>query len=77
LTSTADRRLRGYAEIGVASLILGTSATLVQVTTMPTSLLAVLRMGLAGLALGVVFLLTGGLAEVRRSGRGGRLELLA
>ena len=75
MSSTADRRLRGYAEIGVASLILGTAATLVQVTTMPASLLVVLRMGLAGLALGVLFLLTGGLAEVRRSGRGGRLFL--
>lgn len=75
MSATADRRLRGYAEIGIASLILGTSATLVQVTTMPAGLLVVLRMGLAGLALGVLFLLTGGLAEVRRSGRGGRLFL--
>lgn len=64
MSSTADRRLRGYAEIGVASLILGTSATLVQVTTMPASLLVVLRMGLAGFALGVLFLLTGGLTNV-------------
>jgi drug/metabolite transporter (DMT)-like permease len=72
---TPDRRLRGYTEIAIASVILGTSATLVQVTTMPSSLLVVLRMGLGGLALGVLFLLTGGLAEVRRSRRGRRLFL--
>jgi len=63
-----DRRLRGYAEIGVASLILGTSATLIQISTMPASLLVVLRMALAGIVLGVLFLKTGGIAEVRRSG---------
>ena len=63
-----DRRLRGYAEIGVASLILGTSATLIQISTMPASLLVVLRMALAGVVLGAVFLKTGGIAEVRRSG---------
>ncbi len=63
-----DRRLRGYAEIGVAALILGTSATLIQISTMPASLLVVLRMGLAGIVLGVLFLKTGGIAEVRRSG---------
>jgi drug/metabolite transporter (DMT)-like permease len=65
----ADHRVRGYAEIAVSSLILGTSATLVQVSTMPASLLLVLRMGLAGIALVIVFLLTGGVEEVRRSGR--------
>ena len=64
----ADRRVRGYAEIGVASLILGTSATLIQVSTMPASLLVVLRMALAGVVLGALFLKTGGIAEVRRSG---------
>lgn len=64
-----DQRLRGYAEIGIASLILGTSGALLQMSTMPTSLLLVLRMGLAGMALGVVFLLTGGPEEVRRSGQ--------
>src|SRR5664279_3874446 len=63
-----DRRLRGYAEIGVASLILGTSASLIQISTMPASLLVVLRMALAGVVLGAIFLKTGGIAEVRRSG---------
>lgn len=71
----ADRRLRGYAEICVASLILGTSATLVQVSTMPASLLVVLRMGLAGIVLAVLFLWSGGVDEVRRSGHLGRLML--
>jgi drug/metabolite transporter (DMT)-like permease len=72
----ADYRLRGYAEIAASSLILGTSATLIQISTMPASLLLVLRMGLAGSALAVVFLLTGGVEEVRRSGRFRRMVLL-
>ena len=63
-----DRRLRGYTEIGVASLILGTSATLIQISTMPAALLVVLRMALAGVVLGGIFLKTGGIDEVRRSG---------
>jgi drug/metabolite transporter (DMT)-like permease len=71
-----DRRLRGYTEIAAASLILGTSATLIQVSTMPASLLLVLRMGLAGLALAVVFFASGGVEEVRRSGRIRRMVLL-
>ena len=48
-------RLRGYAEIGGASLILGTSGALLQLSTMPASLLLVLRMALAGLVLGPLF----------------------
>jgi drug/metabolite transporter (DMT)-like permease len=72
----ADHRLRGYAEIAASSLILGTSATLIQVSTMPASLLLVLRMGLAGVALAAVFFLTGGVEEVRRSGRFRRIVLL-
>jgi len=43
---------------------------------MPASLLLVLRMGLAGAALAVVFLLTGGVEEVRRSGRFRRMVVL-
>ena len=68
--------LRGYAEIGGASLILGTSGALLQISTMPLSLLLLCRMGLAALVLGPYFLLTGGLAEVRRSGRFWRLVLI-
>lgn len=70
-----DRRLRGYAEIASSSLILGTSATLIQISTMPASLLLVLRMGLAGIALAAVFFLTG-VEEVRRSGRLRRMIVL-
>ena len=76
VTGGGDKRLRGYAEIVVSSLILGTAATLIQVSTMPASLLVVLRMGLAGAVLAVVFFLTGGPAEVRRSGRAGRIWLV-
>ncbi len=72
----ADHRLRGYAEIGASSLILGTSATLTQISTMPASLFLVLRMGLAGIALAALFFLTGGVDEVRRSGRIRRMVVL-
>lgn len=68
-----DKRLRGYAEIGASSLILGTAATLIQVSAMPASLLVVTRMGLAGAVLAVFFFLTGGPAEARRNGTVGRL----
>lgn len=71
-----DRRIRGYAETGVASLILGTSGALLQMSTMPASLLLILRMGLAGVVLLALFLLTDGIAEVRRSGRVRRLVLI-
>jgi drug/metabolite transporter (DMT)-like permease len=71
-----DRRLRGYAEIAVASLILGTSATLIQISTMPASLLLVLRMGLAGIALAVLFFVSGGVEEIRRSRRLRRMILV-
>jgi drug/metabolite transporter (DMT)-like permease len=70
------RLLRGYAEIGGTSLVLGTSGALLQISTMPFSLLLLCRMALAGLVLGPYFLLTGGLAEVRRSGRFWRLVLI-
>ena len=69
-------RLRGYAEIGGASLILGTSGALLQLSSMPASLLLVLRMALAGLVLGPLFFFTGGVAEVRRSGHFWRLVLI-
>ena len=71
-----DRRLRGYAEIGAASLILGTSAVTIQISTMPAGLLIVLRMALAGIALGILFLATGGIEEVRRSGYFRRMVLV-
>ena len=76
VTAAGDKRLRGYAEISIASLILGTAATLIQVSTMPASMLVVLRMGLAGAVLAVFFFLTGGPAEVRRSGHARRIWLV-
>ena len=63
-------------EIAASSLILGTSATLIQVSTMPASLLLVTRMGLAGIVLAVVFFLSGGVAEVRRSGHLTRMVIV-
>ena len=74
--ASSAERLRGYAEIGGASLILGTSGALLQISTMPASLLLVTRMALAGLVLGPLFFLTGGVAEVRRSGHFWRLVLI-
>jgi drug/metabolite transporter (DMT)-like permease len=74
--ATLDRRLRGYAEIAASSLILGTSATLIQISTMPASLLVVTRMGLAGIVLAVIFFLSGGVEEVRRSGYVRRMIVL-
>src|SRR5450759_17442 len=76
-----DRRLRGYAEIGVAALILGTSA-MPQVfrksapRTMPASAMRSTTSRLAGIVLGALFLKTGGIAEVRRSGYFGRMILV-
>ena len=69
-------RTRGYAEIGIASLILGTSGALLQIAVMPASLVLVARMALAGLVLGPFFFFTGGVAEVRRSGQFWRLVLI-
>jgi len=69
-------RLRGYAEIAASSLILGTSATLIQISTMPASLLIVTRMGLAGIVLAVLFFASGGVDEVRRSGYVRRMVVL-
>jgi len=43
---------------------------------MPASLLVVTRMGLAGIVLAVLFFLTGGVAEVKRSGHLRRLVVL-
>jgi drug/metabolite transporter (DMT)-like permease len=71
-----DRRLRGYAEIGAAALILGTSATTIQMSAMPAGMLIVLRMALAGIALGILFLATGGVREVRESGYFRRMVLV-
>jgi len=75
-TEQPDRRLRGYAEIAASSLILGTSATLIQISTMPASLLLVTRMGLAGIVLAVIFFMSGGVEEVRRSGYVRRMVVL-
>jgi drug/metabolite transporter (DMT)-like permease len=71
-----DRRLRGYAEIGAAALILGTSATTIQMSAMPAGMLIVLRMALAGIALGILFLATDGVREVRQSGHLRRMVLV-
>jgi len=76
LAQQPDRRLRGYAEIAASSLILGTSATLIQISTMPASLLLVTRMGLAGIVLAVIFFMSGGVEEVRRSGYIRRMVVL-
>jgi len=76
LSGAARRRLRGYAEIGGSSLVMGTGGALLLVSHAPASLLLVARMALAALVLGPLFLATGGIAEVRRSGHPVRLVLV-
>lgn len=63
-----SRRLRGYLELGTASTINGSIGTMVSYATMPASMLLVLRMAFAALALGVVVLPRRGLRDLRRPG---------
>ena len=61
-------RGRGYLETGAASLINGSIGVMVSYATAPASMLLVLRMAFAGLALGGVVLWRGGWRDLRRPG---------
>jgi len=61
-------RLRGYLETGGASVVNGSIGAMVSYATMPASMLLVVRMAFAILALGVVVLPRGLLRELRRPG---------
>ncbi len=76
MAAWTQTRWRGYAEIGGASLILGTSGALLQLSTMPATLLLVVRMGLAGIVLAAFLAARGGFAEIRLSGQLRRLVLI-
>jgi drug/metabolite transporter (DMT)-like permease len=61
-------RLRGYLETGGASVVNGSIGTMVSYATMPASMLLVVRMAFATVALGAVVLPRGLLRELRRPG---------
>ncbi len=61
-------RLRGYLEVGGASVVNGSIGTMVSYATMPASMLLVVRMAFATLAVGAVVLPRGLLGELRRPG---------
>ena len=61
-------RLRGYLQTGGASVVNGSIGTMVSYATMPASMLLVVRMAFATVALGVVVLPRGLLRELRRPG---------
>ena len=64
----ADRRLRGYAEVAVASLANGAIGVMVSAAAMPVTMLLVLRMAFAAAALAVVLAVTRGWRDLARPG---------
>lgn len=61
-------RLRGYVEVGLASLANGSIGVMVTVADMPATMLLFLRMLFAAAALGVVVLATGSWRDLRTAG---------
>ena len=61
-------RLRGYFEVGLASLANGSIGVMVTYAAMPTAMLLSLRMWFAAAALGFVVVLTGSWRDLRRPG---------
>ena len=61
-------RLRGYLEVGLASLANGSIGVMVTYADMPATMLLCLRMLLAAAALGVVVAATGSWRDLRRPG---------
>jgi drug/metabolite transporter (DMT)-like permease len=66
-------RSRGYLETGGAALINGAIGTMVSYATAPAAMLLVMRMAVATLVLGAVWLLHRDFAELRRPGVAVRL----
>lgn len=66
--SQAPERLRGYLEVGLASLANGSIGVLVTYSDMPATLLLCLRMVFAAAALGLVVLATGSWRDLRIAG---------
>jgi drug/metabolite transporter (DMT)-like permease len=63
-----QERLRGYAEVGLASLANGSIGVMVTYAAMPAAMLLCLRMVFAAAALGVVVLLSGSWRDLRSPG---------
>lgn len=61
-------RMRGYLEVGLASLANGAIGTMVAYTDMPVTMLLFLRMLFAAIALGIVVFITGSWRDLRTSG---------
>ena len=61
-------RAGGYALVVVSYLVMGSIGALVNLSSAPESMLLVLRMGIAGLVLCVLFLRRAGIRELRRPG---------
>ena len=64
----APERLRGYLEVGLASLANGSIGVMVTYADMPAAMLLCLRMGFAAAALGAVVLATGSWRDLRTPG---------
>ena len=66
--SRGSERLRGYLEVGLASLANGSIGVMVTYADMPTTMLLCLRMAFAVAALGVVVLISGSWRDLRSPG---------
>jgi len=67
-SAAQPERLRGYLEVGLASLTNGSIGVMVTYADMPASMLVCVRMAFAAAALGVVVLATGGWRDLRAPG---------
>jgi DME family drug/metabolite transporter len=66
--AAASERLRGFLEVGLASLANGSIGVMVTYAGMPATMLLCLRMVFAAAALGIVVLATGSWRDLRRPG---------
>ena len=66
--SQSPERMRGYLEVGLASLANGSIGVMVTYADMPATMLLCLRMAFAAAALGVVVLATGSWRDLRTPG---------
>jgi len=67
-SAAQPERLRGYLEVGLASLANGSIGVMVTYADMPTTMLLCLRMAFAAAVLGVVVLVSGSWRDLRSPG---------
>jgi drug/metabolite transporter (DMT)-like permease len=67
-SAAQPQRLRGYLEVGLASLANGSIGVIVTYADMPTTMLLCLRMAFAAAVLGVVVLISGSWRDLRSPG---------